>query len=68
MRRHTVLIADDDAVSRQLLADILKDQGLAFVFAADGPEGRFTVKKEFRTAIAGFRDIPFEHIGLLPKE
>ena len=38
MRRYTVLIADDDAVSRQLLAGILKDQGHAFVFAADGPE------------------------------
>ena len=38
MSRLTILIADDDSVSRQLLAGILKDQGYDFVFAADGPE------------------------------
>ncbi len=55
----------DSSIRAELRGNVFPDRT---PFAADGPEGRFTVKKEFRTAIAGFRDIPFEHIGLLPKE
>ena len=40
----TVLVVDDEPVIRELVADVLRDEGYAVVLAADGREGvnRFT--------------------------